>query len=95
MTTPGNSIRTPMERFWYVLQNIAFGAGYFAKLPSAKALDEVYGTNNVSGMARFWYILGNIPFGMMYFAKVPVKRALEQLLEAQGATTQHQAIRPY
>jgi hypothetical protein len=73
-----------MERFWYVVQNICFGAGYFAKLPAAKALDEVYGTHNVQGMAQFWYVLGCIPFGAMYLAKVPVKRALEQLAEAQA-----------
>ena len=75
---------TAMERFWYVLENIALGAGYFLKLPAAKALDEVYGTNNVNGMARFWYVLGCIvTLGGPYFAKVPVKRALEQLAQAQ------------
>jgi hypothetical protein len=74
---------TAMERFWYVIENIALGAGYFAKLPAAKAFDEVYGTHEVDGMARFWYVLFNIlPPGGMYLAKVPVKRALEQLRTA-------------
>jgi hypothetical protein len=31
---------TAPEKFWYVLQCIAFGAGYFAKLPVKKALSE-------------------------------------------------------
>jgi len=76
---------TAMERFWYVLENIAFGAGYFMKLPAAKALDEVHGTHNVNGMARFWYVLGCIvALGGPYFAKVPVKRALEQLAHSQS-----------
>ena len=76
---------TAWERFWSVLENIAFGAGYFAKLPVAKALDEVYGTHKVNGMARFWYVLGCIvTLGGFYFAKVPAKRALEQLREAQA-----------
>ena len=70
---------TAAERFWYIIENIALGAGYFAKLPAAKALDEVYGTERVKGWARFWYVLFNIlPPGGMYLAKVPVKRALEQ-----------------
>lgn len=29
------------QQFWYVLQCIALGAGYFAKLPTAKALSEM------------------------------------------------------
>jgi len=32
---------TGAQQFWYVLQCIAFGAGYFAKLPTAKALSEM------------------------------------------------------
>jgi hypothetical protein len=31
---------TAAESFWYVLQCIAFGAGYFVKLPVKKALAE-------------------------------------------------------
>jgi hypothetical protein len=32
---------TPAERFWYVLMCIPFGAGYFPKVPTAKALSEL------------------------------------------------------
>jgi hypothetical protein len=32
---------TAAEQFWYVLQCIAFGAGYFAKFPVKKALTEL------------------------------------------------------
>jgi hypothetical protein len=32
---------TGAQQFWYVLQCIAFGAGYFAKLSTAKALSEM------------------------------------------------------
>jgi len=78
---------TTWERFWYVLQNIWFGAGYFSKLPSAKALDEVDGSHLIRGWAKFWYYALNIiTFASLYFFKVPVKRALEQ----RGA----QLIRP-
>jgi hypothetical protein len=32
---------TAAEKFWYVLQCIGFGAGYFAKSPHKKALSEL------------------------------------------------------
>ncbi len=32
---------TAAEQFWYVLMCIAFGGGYFAKIPVAKALSEM------------------------------------------------------
>ena len=32
---------TGAERFWYVVQCIALGAGYFAKVPVKKALTEM------------------------------------------------------
>ena len=32
---------TGAQQVWYVLQCIAFGAGYFAKLPTAKALSQM------------------------------------------------------
>ena len=32
---------TGAQQFWYVLQCVACGAGYFAKLPTAKALSEM------------------------------------------------------
>jgi hypothetical protein len=32
---------TSAQRFWYVVQCIALGAGYFKKLSTAKALSEI------------------------------------------------------
>lgn len=32
---------TGAERFWYILQCIAFGPGYLAKVPYKKALSEL------------------------------------------------------
>jgi hypothetical protein len=32
---------TDVSRFWYVLQCVAFGAGYFAKVIHKKALSEM------------------------------------------------------
>lgn len=32
---------TTWERIWYVLMCIGLGAGYFAKIPTAKALSEL------------------------------------------------------
>jgi hypothetical protein len=40
-STVGRLRLTAAEQFWYVLQCIAFGAGYFAKIPVKKALTEV------------------------------------------------------
>lgn len=37
----GMAQMTAAEQFWYVLMCIGFGAGYFAKLPVAKALSEM------------------------------------------------------
>jgi hypothetical protein len=42
MTSMASRFRvTAAEQFWYVLQCIAFGAGYFAKVPVKKALSEL------------------------------------------------------
>ena len=42
MTSMAGRLRlTAAEQFWYVLQCIAFGAGYFAKVSVKKALSEV------------------------------------------------------
>jgi hypothetical protein len=42
MTSMARRLRlTAAEQFWYVLQCIAFGAGYFAKVPVKKALSEL------------------------------------------------------
>ena len=32
---------TSSENFWYVVQCIAFGAGYFAKVPVKRALSDM------------------------------------------------------
>jgi hypothetical protein len=71
---------TAAEQFWYVLQCIAFGAGYFAKVPVKKALSEV-GLAEMTGAEQFWYVLQCIAFGAGYFAKVPVKKALSELTQ--------------
>ena len=74
---------TVAEQFWYVLQCIAFGAGYFAKVPVKKALSEV-GLAQMTGAEQFWYVLQCIAFGTGYFAKVPVKKALTELAQLPG-----------
>jgi hypothetical protein len=33
---------TGAESFWYILMCIAFGYGYFAKIPAVKALSELH-----------------------------------------------------
>jgi hypothetical protein len=68
---------TAAEGFWYVLQCIAFGAGYFAKIPAKKALSEV-GIVELTGAENFWYVLQCIAFGSGYLAKVPIKKALSE-----------------
>lgn len=68
---------TTWEGFWYVLQCIAFAAGYFAKVPVKKALSEV-GPTQLTGAEKFWYVLMCIAFGAGYFAKVPIKKALSE-----------------
>lgn len=37
----GQGTTTSAEKFWYVVQCIFFGAGYFAKVTIKKALPEV------------------------------------------------------
>ena len=64
------------ENFWYVMACIAFGAGYFAKIPAKKALHE-NGLVEMTSAERFWYVLQCLSFGAGYFAKIPVKKALE------------------
>src|SRR5207302_5546091 len=69
---------TTWERFWYVLECIAFGWGYFAKIPVKKALQD-YGLVEMTGAERFWYVLQCLFFGAGYFAKIPVAKALSDL----------------
>ena len=67
---------TAAQKFWYVLSNIPFGAGYFAKIPAKKALHD-FGMTELTGPEAFWYILMCLPFGAGYFAKLPVAKALD------------------
>jgi hypothetical protein len=84
MTSTIGRIRlTAAEQFWYVLQCIAFGAGYFAKVPVKKALSEI-GLAEMTGAEQFWYVLQCVAFGAGYFAKVPVKKALTELGQIPG-----------
>jgi hypothetical protein len=69
---------TPAGSFWYVLQCIAFGAGYFAKVPAKKALQDA-GLGQMTSAEQFWYVLGCIPFGAFYFAKLPMAKALTEV----------------
>jgi hypothetical protein len=69
---------TAAESFWYVLQCVYFGAGYFAKVPVKKALAEA-GLTEMTGAEQFWYVLQCIAFGAGYLAKVPVKKALSEM----------------
>jgi len=69
---------TTWEHFWYVLQCIALGAGYFAKIPAKKAMAD-FGLTELSGTEHFWYILMCIGFGAGYFAKIPTAKALSEL----------------
>lgn len=69
---------TGAEAFWYVLECIAFGAGYFSKVPAKKAMSD-YGLCEMTGAEQFWYVLQCIFFGAGYFAKLPVAKALAEL----------------
>jgi hypothetical protein len=77
-STIGRLRLTAAEQFWYVLQCLAFGAGYFAKVPVKKALSEI-GLAEMTSAEKFWYVLQCLAFGAGYFAKVPVKKALTEL----------------
>jgi len=39
--TAGKVQMTSAENFWYVVQCLSFGAGYFSKVPVKKALSEI------------------------------------------------------
>lgn len=69
---------TAAGAFWYVLQCIAFGAGYFAKVPAKKALQD-FGMAQMTAAEQFWYVLMCIGFGAGYFAKLPVAKALSEM----------------
>ena len=75
---------TGAQQFWYVLQCIAFGAGYFAKIPAKKALAD-FGMAELTSAERFWYVLQCIAFGAGYFAKLPTAKALSEMPQFQAA----------
>ena len=70
---------TSMETFWYFLQCICFGAGYFAKIPTKKALSE-RDLVSMSAAESFWYVVLCLCFGLGYFQKVIVKKALSEIV---------------
>ena len=74
VSRPRVSPLTGAERFSYILQCVPFGAGYFAKIPTKKALSDA-GLVEMTSWERIWYVLQCIAFGSGYFAKVPVKKA--------------------
>ena len=82
MSTVTGAIRktalTTWEGIWYVLQCIAFGAGYFGKVPVKKALQD-FGLVEMTGAEHVWYIIQCIAFGAGYFAKIPTAKALSEL----------------
>jgi hypothetical protein len=71
---------TTWEGIWYVLQNIAFGAGYLAKVPAKKALQD-FGLVEMTSAEQFWYVVQNIAFGAGYLAKIPTAKALSELAQ--------------
>ena len=67
-----------METFWYYLQCLAFGAGYFTKIPMKKAMYERGLVNSLTPAESIWYVLLCLCFGLGYFQKVIVKKALSE-----------------
>ncbi len=65
---------TSIESFRYFLQCICFGAGYFAKIPTKKAMSERE-LVSMSAAESFWYVVLCLCFGLGYFQKVIVKKA--------------------
>ena len=74
---------TTAQQFWYVLQCISFGAGYFAKIPAKKALSD-FGMLELTSAEKFWYVLQCIAFGAGYFAKLPTAKALSEMPKLQA-----------
>jgi len=75
---------TAAAHFWYILSCIAFGAGYFTKIPAKKAMAD-FGLCRLTGAEAFWYVLMCIPFGAGYLAKVPTLKALSELHQFRAA----------
>ena len=69
---------TSMETFWYYLQCLALGAGYFAKIPMKKAMYERGLSTKLSAAESIWYVILCLCLGLGYFQKVIVKKALSE-----------------
>jgi hypothetical protein len=69
---------TSAGAFWYIIQCLAMGAGYFAKVPAKKALQD-FGMARMTAAEQFWYVLMCLSFGAGYFAKLPVSKALSEM----------------
>jgi hypothetical protein len=54
-----------------------FGAGYLAKVPIKRALEQA-GLAEMTAAEKFWYVVENIAFGSGYFAKVIAVKALSE-----------------
>lgn len=67
----------PMESFWYYLQCVFFGSGYFLKVPMKKAMSE-RGLVQMTAAENVWYVVLCLCFGAGYFHKVIVKKALSE-----------------
>ena len=80
MSELGLAEMTSAEQTWYTILCILCGAGYFAKLPTMKAISEtppfVVSGQGLTSAGRFWYLLGCLAYGANYFAKVSAKKAL-------------------
>jgi hypothetical protein len=74
---------TAWEGIWYVVQNIAFGWGYLAKVPAKKALHD-FGLVEMTSAEQFWYIFMCIPFGAAYFVKIPTAKALTEVTQIKA-----------
>ena len=69
---------TVAEGVWYFLGCLWFGAWYFLKIPSKKALED-FGMAELTAMESFWYLLMCLWFGMGYFAKIPTAKAISEM----------------
>ena len=82
--TPPATGLTSAQRFWYVVQCIALGAGYFMKIPPKKALAD-YGMAQLTPAEEVWYILQCCAFGAGYFKKLSTAKALSEMPQFQTA----------
>jgi hypothetical protein len=80
--TPPATGLTSAQRFWYVVQCIALGAGYFMKIPPKKALAD-YGLAKLTPAEEVWYILQCCAFGAGYFKKLSTAKALSEMPQFQ------------